>query len=183
MSQQSTFAYCDIPGFEGYRVGGDGSVWTRWTRRHKGKRGGYWAPDGEWRLLASSPDKAGRPCVSIKPTNGDHQTIRTCKLVLLAFVGPCPPGMEACHENGDPADNRIENLSWGTHTDNMADRIRHGRYTRGSAHFNAKLTEADVVLMRQLRAEGMSFRKLAERFGISSSTVLDIIQRKWWKHI
>jgi len=49
-------------------------------------------------------------------------------LVLEAFVGPRPPGMVACHWNDDPADNRAENLRWGTHTDNMNDRVRNGRH-------------------------------------------------------
>lgn len=48
------------------------------------------------------------------------------RLVLLAFVGPCPDGMEACHANDIPTDNRLANLRWGTHADNMRDRIENG---------------------------------------------------------
>lgn len=47
-------------------------------------------------------------------------------LVLEAFVGPCPPGMEACHNNGIPNDNRLTNLRWDTRLANMLDRITHG---------------------------------------------------------
>jgi hypothetical protein len=43
-------------------------------------------------------------------------------MVLFAFVGPCPEGMECCHENDVRDDNRIENLRWDTHANNLAQR-------------------------------------------------------------
>lgn len=48
-------------------------------------------------------------------------------LVIEAFVGPRPPGSEVRHLNGDPADNRIENLAYGSHRENALDITRHGR--------------------------------------------------------
>lgn len=50
------------------------------------------------------------------------------RLVLEAFVGPCPEGMECCHNNGDPADNRVENLRWDSRTENILDSVRHGTH-------------------------------------------------------
>lgn len=47
------------------------------------------------------------------------------KLVLEAFVCPRPAGMVCCHINGNPSDNRLENLRWGTLHDNAADKRRH----------------------------------------------------------
>lgn len=51
------------------------------------------------------------------------------RLVLLAFVGPCPDGMEACHGIGGSKDNRVDNLRWDTPSANVSDRIR-ARYDR-----------------------------------------------------
>ncbi len=48
------------------------------------------------------------------------------RLVLSAFVGPCPDGMECCHDDGDPTNNAVSNLYWGTRSQNMRDRFRHG---------------------------------------------------------
>jgi hypothetical protein len=45
---------------------------------------------------------------------------------MAAFVGPCPEGMEVCHNNGDPTDNRMENLRYGTHSSNEQDKLIHG---------------------------------------------------------
>lgn len=49
------------------------------------------------------------------------------RLVLDAFVGLCPDGMEGCHKNCDTADNRLSNLRWDTKSGNAADTIRLGR--------------------------------------------------------
>lgn len=50
------------------------------------------------------------------------------RLVLEAFVGPCPEGQEACHWNDDAADNRLANLRWDTHSANTQDKLRNGNH-------------------------------------------------------
>lgn len=48
------------------------------------------------------------------------------RVVLEAFVGRCPEGMEACHENDNGHDNRLVNLSWGTHRVNSDQKVKNG---------------------------------------------------------
>jgi hypothetical protein len=60
--------------------------------------------------------------------NGQGQTRTVHSLVALAFLGPRPPGLEVCHDNGDPRDNRPGNLRHGSHASNMADVVRHGKH-------------------------------------------------------
>lgn len=48
------------------------------------------------------------------------------RLVAIVFHGPCPEGMVCRHLNGNPADNRADNLRWGTHLENSMDAWRHG---------------------------------------------------------
>ena len=60
--------------------------------------------------------------------NHKYQNRDVHRLVLEAFVGEAPPGTEACHWNDDPADNRLENLRWGTSADNRLDSVRNGKH-------------------------------------------------------
>lgn len=57
-----------------------------------------------------------------------RQSRQVHRLVLEAFQGPAAPGMESCHNNGDPLDNRVSNLRWDTHSANMRDQTTHGRH-------------------------------------------------------
>lgn len=65
------------------------------------------------------------------------------RLVLEAFVGERPDGMECCHNNGVANDNRLENLRWDTHENNNKDRKLHGKYLKGKNHpmFGKKISE------------------------------------------
>jgi len=60
--------------------------------------------------------------------NGEGSYFFVHRLVLAAFVDPCPDGMETRHLNGDPADNRLENLQYGTKSENNLDRVKHGTH-------------------------------------------------------
>lgn len=55
-----------------------------------------------------------------------RKTAKVHRLVLEAFVGPAPEGMECCHNNGIASDNRIENLRWDTTAANRRDSVKHG---------------------------------------------------------
>jgi hypothetical protein len=170
--------YREIPGFPGYRVGSDGSVWSRQGR---GKRHG--TLEGTWRRLRERIKDGGYhyvvPCCSSQSTR-PHNVAR---LVLLAFVGPCPDGMECCHNDGNPHNNSFENLRWDTRSANAADRNRHGRGWAGEGHPKAKL-DADAV--RQIRAEharGESCPSIAARRKLDRGTVWMIVTRRTWKHV
>lgn len=58
----------------------------------------------------------------------DSRRLDIHRLVLSTFLGPCPPGMVACHSDGDIRNNRLENLRWDTPKSNTADAIRHGTF-------------------------------------------------------
>lgn len=102
-------------------------------------------------------------------------------LVLCAFVGPRPAGMEACHRNGDGADNRLINLRWDTHSANMADMRIHGRSTKGERSVQAKLNWQAVAEMRAQSASGASDATLGKRFGVDVSHVNRIVAGKRWR--
>ena len=72
----------------------------------------------------------GYRAVNVK-LEGRKKLITIHRLVLMAFVGMPAPGQEARHKNGDKLDNRLVNLEWSTHLDNMHDRYVHGTYGIG----------------------------------------------------
>lgn len=59
---------------------------------------------------------------------GRRRSILVHRLVLEAFDGPCPEGMECRHLDGDPTNNRLANLRWGTRSENNLDRVAHGTH-------------------------------------------------------
>jgi HNH endonuclease/NUMOD4 motif len=111
-----------VPGWEHlYEVSDGGRVRTiARTIQYITGRDHYYAA----RILAGS-DFQGYRTVSLG-SRADSVPHRVHRLVLGAFVGPCPEGMECRHLNGDRADNRLENLAWGTPHENGMDRLRHG---------------------------------------------------------
>ena len=102
------------------------------------------------------------------------------KAVLEAFVGMRPIGMEACHNNGDPFDNRLENLRWDTTRNNQLDRIKHGTSNQGERCAAAKLTEAQV---RAIRADTRLQREIAVDYGVRENAISRIKSGKRWAHI
>lgn len=62
----------------------------------------------------------------------ENYLMKVHRLVLLSFVGPCPDGMEGCHNDGDTSNNCLYNLRWDYHTNNMFDAIAHGTHYSSS---------------------------------------------------
>jgi hypothetical protein len=113
---------------------------------------------------------------------GKSKTFAIHRLVLEAFVGDCPPGMECRHIDGDPSNNRVENLEWSNHSVNMLDRAGHGTVPLGENSPNSKLTAAEVSkIFEQLgQRTGTS---LAEEYGVSPSAISSIRVGKTWQHV
>lgn len=132
-------------------VGSDGTIMQR-------DQFGLWVPR-ELRKATSF----GYLCFSHKGT-----TYLMHRFVLETFVGLHPYRMFACHVNGNPCDNRLGNLRWGTHQENMAEK-------RGS-----KITLTDAKEIRRLSATGVSQRKLASQYSIARVTVREILDHKIW---
>lgn len=115
---------------------------------------------------------------------GARRQAKVHRLVLEAFVGPCPRGMEARHLDGDRANNRLSNLQWGTHAKNIADRcLVHKTTARGERHGRAKLTIAEVKRIHVLRAKGFLQREIAAQIGITQAHVSRVLGGENWAHL
>ena len=112
------------------------------------------------------------------------------RYALTLFTGPCPEGMEACHTTANICGNRHcfspAHLRWGTKKENEADKIADGTVTRlrGTINGCAKLVDFDVLeIRRTYAAGGTSQRKLAAEYGVSQSTIFEIIHRQKWAYL
>ena len=112
---------------------------------------------------------------------GKSYVIRLHRLILLAFYGDPGPGMVACHNNGIIHDNRLSNLRWDTHKNNMRDKSEHGRLPHGEGHFNCKLTKENVWHIRSIKPHKGYIQKLAKYYKVNESTIRAIISGKTWK--
>jgi len=127
-----------------------------------------------------SPSTRGYPFVKLS-TPGLRGNYPVHILVLTAFAGRCPPGMEACHGPGGKLDASLANLSWGTRAKNVGpDRLRDGQDNRGERHGSHKLTAEQVLEIRHRRATGEELLPLAEEFGVDFRTISDISLGKDW---
>lgn len=125
-----TEQWATIPGYEGfYEVSSIGRVRSV-QRIVSAMRNGQVV---EWHLKSRiiKPRKTSGDNCHLLVTlskNAVHHHVQVHRLVLEAFVGPCPQGMTCLHYNDVADDNRLENLRWGTYSDNMYDCVRNGNH-------------------------------------------------------
>lgn len=165
----------DIPGFPGYQINTDGAVWSRLCRNGSDLV-------SAWRPMKHGRHPYGYPRVHLSRDGKKHEFF-VHQLVLMTFIGPCPPGMECCHNNGKPADCRSVNLRWDTKASNAQDAFRHGSRGVGSRHPNSKLTEEKVIGIRRRYLEGYTQTRIGDEFGVTQSAVWCVIRGKVWKHV
>ena len=162
-----------VPGYPAYEVSVDGVVRRcqgfRCRRAHR-VLVPFVRPNGYAQILLYQGGQRRR--------FGVHQ------LVALAFLGPKPsPQHEVAHLDGQRLNNHVSNLAWLLHSENERHKDLHGTRLRGSQIGNAKLTEAQVVLIRQALAVGIRQCVLAQAYGVSDSTVSLIARAKTWRHV
>lgn len=165
-----------IEGYPGYRISAEGAIESSWSRTSRPSR-----MTEEWRPLKPFL-RCGYPAVNLS-RSGKKKAFRIHQLVMRTYVGLCPEGFVVCHIDGNPANNSLSNLRYGTHQSNADDTLRHGTRCRGESLPHSKLKEAEVMEIRKLRAEGVPTRVLADRFGVVSRTIRVIFQRRSWRHL
>lgn len=176
VEKSGTVEYRTIERFPGYRFGSDGTPWSCWTNR--GAVGDTWKP------LSPAKHANGYLSVSIRTASGQRKQFSLHRLILEAFVGPCPAGCEARHfPDRDKTNNAISNLAWGTWFENSDDRKTHGTRATCETHGSHKMT-CDMVREARARfAAGEKTSSLAKRYGVDHSTMLSALRRKTWKNV
>lgn len=173
----------EVVGFEGlYEVSDQGRVRSLdrviQQRHHSGRMMDRFFAG---QVLCPCVQSSGHTCVNLWNTGVmTHRLIHL--LVLEAFVGPRPEGLHTRHLSGDPGDNRLPNLVYGTRSENAQDAIRHGVMQCSEGHYKAKIDREIVRYIRSARGKERQV-DLSARFGIAQSNVSAIQLGKIWKHV
>lgn len=146
-----------------YYVTRDGRVFTdRVSTRHRA---------GGMRELKQSISAAGYRYVRVF-VGGRGTALFIHRIMATMFLPPPAEGQTVVrHLDGNPANNAVANLAWGTQADNMADCIRHGRTLKGLKNPNIKMTPRKAALAKGLIEEGYSSRAVAAFFGVNPETI------------
>ena len=120
-----------------------------------------------------------------------NKTTKAHRLAYQTWVGPIPEGLLIRHKCDNPPCINPEHLEPGTIQDNAQDMVERGRSVRGRTralsgeqHRQSKLTEADVIRIRDLwSARTHTLKELSELFGVSITTIHNAATRKTWGHV
>ena len=164
-------AWRTLPDFPNYIIGDNGRVWSNYRNKY----------------LKKVYDKDGYVKVTLFE-NKKRCYKRVHRLVLEAFVGKCPQGMTACHNDGVKHNNNISNLRWDTPKNNTKDTIATGKHPsltqKGENHSQAKLEEKEVINIIHLwNTKLFRQQEIAYMYNMCRQSVNNIINRRTWKHI
>lgn len=171
--------YFWIPNFnDAYVIGDDGTLWTRYTGI-----GSHCYLSNDWLQRYPSPDKDGYP-IAVLRFNGVSYTKKIHQLVCEAVCGPCPVGLEVCHNDGKVANNWWWNLRYDTVKNNQADKVIHGTDVRGEKKPNALLNWTKA---REIRAKWHSGKytkdELALEYKVTKSCIINVIYNSTWVEV
>jgi len=164
-----------IPDFPGYCADSDGNIYSC----HNNK----WGFSDIWKQIKpGTNNNLGRKIVVLIGNDGLEHSAHVHRLILSAFVGPCPPEMIACHNNGNGWDNRLSNLRWDTKSANYQDTRFHGK-KKGENHPLAVLNDDIVREIRRRAANKETQQSIADALGIQRRNVGRVIDCTRWGHV
>lgn len=153
-----------LPPCPSYAIGTDGSAWS--------------CKSGVWVKLNQRKDYQGYFTVKINKIDKHVH-----KLVLLTFRGERPAGKQSRHLNDIKTDNRLENLAYGTPSQNQEDRRKNNPQVYDVQSNYHKLDKGKALQIRAERESGKPILRIAKDHGVHPTTVCDVISRRTWKDV
>ena len=158
----------DIPGYEGkYQASNQGRI--RSLDRRVGTPGKVGFKTMKGRILRPGPVKKTGHLYVVLGHGAPGTPVHT--LIALTFIGPRPAGADICHNDGDPTNNRLDNLRYDTRTNNILDVYRGGGRWR-----KLSLDDMKAILEEPKTA---SCKALADKYGVSSTTINRVRLRRY----
>lgn len=159
--------YVNIPGFEDYLIGDDGTVIS--------------LKNGLRKILKQNKIKNGYYVV-YPSENGKKTALYVHKIVAETFLTNPNDLPVVNHKDGDKSNNSVGNLEFTTYSKNNEHAYRTGLKPSGENFYNAKLTEVQAREIKRLGKYG-TFQEIADRYGVTKATIRDIIVGRTWKNI
>lgn len=154
-----------VVGYEGlYLVSDKGRIFSNHSRMHLKpvvKRDGYLA-------------------VNLCGPNG-RKMLAVHRLVLEAFTGPPPEGLEVSHVDGDRSNNALSNLRYETHAENCRRRKEHG--TQAINRGNARVPDFLVPYIREMASDGVRNCDIARHLNVHRTAVSRILLGQTFRHV
>ena len=167
----------DIPGYEGrYQASTFGRIKSL-ERKVKSKN--WYTHEDFYHTVPERILRPGQYCKSghLSVVLGNGTTGKPVhQLIMRTFVGESPENCEVLHCDGDPTNNALENLRYGSRTDNILDVYHQGGRWR-------KLSIEDVKQIREMAASGVKKTLIAKKYGIAYTYVFTVINGRkcyWW---
>ena len=134
------------------------------------------------KILSININSVGYPCVNLYKNNkGYAWPIHI--LIGINFIPNPDNHRYILHKNDIKTDFSINNLYWGTNSNNYADSVKNGNRINGENHHKAKLTNEIVKEIKQLLDGGVEGKSIARDFNISENIVSSIKTGKTWNQI
>lgn len=184
-----------VPGFAGYWASKDGRVFSGFQQVSPGGHANGFRTvisDKPMKELRQTVDQ-GYKFVGLYRAGVKMRKVPVHAVLLETFIGPRQPLQHvARHLNGDPFDNAISNLCWGTVQQNIDDRERIGRTARGERQGNSKLTANEVREIRSTNWEKSRggkrikrgvVRAACDKYGISRNHFWRVLNNGAWSHV
>lgn len=165
MKVQGLEKWRPVVGFPSYLVSNQGRVFSNLSDK----------------CLKPQPSGSGHLRVALRRNNRTHLEL-VHRVVLLAFVGPCPEGKESLHADDVPSNNRLGNLRWGTRSQNRRDAVRNERRRGGKQRGQALVRSQVVSIKRRLRAQ-VPVARIARAFRVSRTTIKKIADGRLWRDV
>ncbi len=165
-----------VPGYDHIEVSSLGQVRSTLTRDKRGHRLSI-------RVLKQHEMPNGYLTVTLKrPGRDGFCPVLVHRLICLGFHGQPRTGEQVRHLDGTRKHNAALNLKWGNGVENQRDRKLHGTHLECENAPGAKLSNAEVVSIRQRIRNGEIQRRIAKEFNVSTALINKVVKGKTYCH-
>jgi hypothetical protein len=178
------------PVFSFYSTSRDGRVFSLPAiKKRKGvKRGGCYQRESYWveiSLFTVQP-RHTPPYRKCRVTqDGASKIVSVHRFMLQCWQGIKPRSVVVRHLDGNSLNNTLDNLKYGTVKENVEDAFRHtGNYAEGAKNGRAKLSESDVLAIRQRYALGEMASQIRKDYPhLAINSISNAARKITWAHI